>query len=45
MVLRGIIDHDLLQAPLQQINEQEKEQVAAVLASQGLGRIPELSRV
>jgi 4-hydroxy-tetrahydrodipicolinate synthase len=39
MVQRGIIDHDILQAPLQQLNDAEKAKVAEVLASQDLGRI------
>ena len=38
-VLRGIIDHDGLQPPLQPLNDAERAQVAAVLTSQGLGRI------
>jgi 4-hydroxy-tetrahydrodipicolinate synthase len=38
-VQRGIIDHDLLQAPLQSLNSEEKKAVAAVLKSQQLGHI------
>ena len=38
-VQRGIIDTDLLQAPLQQLNGDERSAVHAVLESQNLGKI------
>lgn len=38
-VYRGIIDHDLLQAPLQSLDDAERAAVHRVLDGQGLGRI------
>jgi 4-hydroxy-tetrahydrodipicolinate synthase len=38
-VYRGVIDHDLLQPPLQTLNAEERAAVQAVLDGQGLGRV------
>ncbi|MBN9325670.1 MAG: hypothetical protein J0I87_01970, partial [Cellulomonas sp.] len=42
-VHRGIIENDLLQAPLQNLNAEEKAAVVAVLERQSLGPVAQLA--